>query len=120
MKRRLPICASTRGPKNPSEIMLKKRCHQPPCTNMYVANDQGCCRMYTQCGTNISQSLSPGIACDDVSRKTMTLAMISRFTHGVRKENMLPDGLLERVCGNGAGGQRRLSALPALAPVNLP
>src|SRR4051812_20435799 len=50
MNCRPPICASTRGPKKPNEIMLKIRWLQLAWTNMYVTNVHGMARMYAQCG----------------------------------------------------------------------
>ena len=48
MNRRQPIWSSTRGPKNPSEIMLKMRWLQLACANMYVTNVHGIARMNAQ------------------------------------------------------------------------
>src|SRR4051812_12382539 len=81
MNRPDPRRCSTRGPKKYRASMLKKMCPMPrgSCANMYVIIVHGRANAYT--GMNSRKKVVP---CTLICRnQMMTLAMISRWTHGV-------------------------------------
>src|SRR5919106_3401237 len=77
--------------------MLKKRCHSPACTNMYVNGVHGCCRMSR--GRSARSTHSPSTA--SVRKNTTTLAARSRVT-----QNVMPS-----CCSARARGRTRSAGL---------